>query len=108
VSLSRGIDDSEPVRPQPIESVTGFHEERRTLRRRLLATGTLACPSCDAPVLPTRASMAPQDSLSCPVCLHDGAVREFLAVGEPTRPTKVEIFVSERPGRARARARRAV
>jgi hypothetical protein len=94
VSIQRGIDDSEPVRPQPIESVTGFHEERRTVRRTLLGAGTLACPHCDAPVAPGDHALAPADGMSCPVCFHYGAVREFLSLAKPTRPAKVAIWVT--------------
>lgn len=94
VSIQRGIDDSEPVRPQPIESVTGFNEERRTVRRQLLGRGTLACPRCDAPVVPARPSLAPSDDMRCPVCDHPGAVREFLSLARPTRPQRVAVFVT--------------
>ena len=92
MSLSRGIDDSEPVRPQPIESIGGEHEERRRTRSSLLATGTLACPRCDAPVAPG-GSLSPADPLSCPVCAHPAAVRDFLSLARPTRPAKVAIYV---------------
>ena len=93
MSIQRGVDDSEPVRPQPIESVTGFHEERRTATRQLLGSGTLACPACDAPVSPGARRIAPTDDLLCPVCLHGGAVRDFLSLRKPTRPQRVQVFV---------------
>jgi hypothetical protein len=104
VSIQRGIDDAEPIRSQPIESVGGLHEERWSARRWKLGTGTLACPACDAPVLPAAPSLSPSDSISCPVCFTPGAVREFLSLAEPTRPTRVSVHVVQRsPRRAPVR-----
>lgn len=72
-----------------------------------MAAGTLACPSCDAPVLLTAPSMAPTDPLACGYCGHAGALRDFLSLAVPTRPTRVEVHVrlgvprvrGARPGR---------
>jgi hypothetical protein len=75
------------------ERVGGHYELRRSVATRELATGTLACPSCDAPVLPDAGGMSPADRLSCGFCDHDGAVRDFLSLGEPTRPTRVVVRV---------------
>ena len=58
-----------------------------------MATGTLACPACDAPVLPSREAMAPPDPMACGFCRHVGAVRDFLSLAEPTRPTRVAVRV---------------
>ena len=63
-----------------------------------MATGTLACPSCDVPVLPD-GIMAPADPMSCGFCGHAGALRDFLSLGEPTRPTRVVVRVSGLPVR---------
>ena len=76
------------------EPVVGHHELRRTTAARELATGTLACPGCDAPVLPRAGGMSPADRLSCGYCGHDARVRDFLSLGEPTRPTRVVVRVS--------------
>ena len=57
-----------------------------------MATGTIACPSCDAPVLPSGV-MSPADPMSCGFCAYAGAVRDFLSLGEPTRPTRVVVSV---------------
>ena len=57
---------------------------------RVLATGTLACPRCDAPVAPL-GPMSPADPLGCPFCAHAGAVRDFLSLDLPTRPARVEV-----------------
>ena len=72
------------------------HELRRRVATREMATGTLACPSCDAPVLPDGV-MSPADPMSCGFCRHDGALRDFLSLGEPTRPTRVVVRVSGLP-----------
>jgi hypothetical protein len=58
-----------------------------------MATGTLACPACDAPVLPPADAMSPPDPISCAFCRHTGAVRDFLSLAEPTRPTRVTVVV---------------
>jgi hypothetical protein len=58
-----------------------------------MATGTLACPACDAPVLPSSNAMSLPETLSCGFCRHFGAVRDFLSLAEPTRPTRVAVRV---------------
>jgi hypothetical protein len=78
---------------QPTEKLAGRHERRRAQTTWQLATGTLACPSCDAPVLPGPESMSPVDRLSCGFCRHAGAVRDFLSLAQPTRPTRVTVRV---------------
>jgi hypothetical protein len=98
VSVQRGFDGAEPVRPDPIGRVDGRHEERRAHRAAPLAVGTLACPDCDAPVT-LGGPAGPADALQCPFCGRAGAVREFLALGEPTRPTRVRVHVVHRAAR---------
>ena len=93
MSLHRGLDGSEPLRPQPVGGVAGWQEERRAARTAVLATGTLACPACDAPVAPDRA-LAPAEPLACPYCGHGGAVREFLSLDPPVRPARVVVRVT--------------
>ena len=92
--------DAEPVRPDPVGRMSGTEEERRVTRTRRLATGTLACPRCDAPVVPA-APVAPGDGIGCPYCLHTGAVRDFLSLAVPTRPARVVVRVVERARPAR-------
>jgi hypothetical protein len=58
-----------------------------------MATGTLACPACDAPLLPSLEAMSPPDPIACGFCRHAGAVRDFLSLGEPTRPTRVVVRI---------------
>ena len=105
MSFQRGIDGSEPLRPEPVVRYAGPQEERRTVRR-VVAVGTLACPSCDAPVVPEGGRIAPSDPLWCPFCLHDGAARDFLSLDGPPRPARVAvqaILPAPRPRRARRR-----
>jgi hypothetical protein len=92
VALHRGIDGSDPLPPDPAGPA---HLERRPARTQRLASGTLACPSCDAPVVPAGA-MSPADPLSCAFCDHAGAVREFLSLAPPTRPTRVVVRIVHR------------
>jgi hypothetical protein len=82
------------LRPQPVERLGGRHDRRRQSSRQL-AVGTLACPTCDAPVLPSPEGMSPGDPISCAFCRHSGAVRDFLSLAEPTRPTRVVVRVRE-------------
>lgn len=56
-----------------------------------VATGSLACPECDAPVLLAPGTHAPADPVGCSWCGHDGAVRDFLSLAQPTRPARVTI-----------------
>ena len=35
----------------------------------------------------------PADALSCPLCEHAGAVRDFLSMRRPTRPNRVEVHL---------------
>lgn len=102
MALHRGIDGSEPVRPQPIARLAGSYEERRSVRTWTLATGTLACPSCDAPVAPGDTPLRPADPLACPYCLSSGFVRDFLSLAPPSRPARVVVRVTA-PARLAAR-----
>ena len=81
-----------------IEGANDLPAQRRPERRPAadawqVATGTLACPDCDAPVLPAAGGMAPSYAMSCAYCGHGAPVRDFLSLGEPTRPTRVAVRV---------------
>ena len=93
MALHRGIDGSEPLRPEPITRLAGSYEERRSVRSWRLATGTLACPDCDAPVAPATSPLRPADPVACPYCFATGFVRDFLSLAAPTRPARVEVRV---------------
>lgn len=93
VALHREIEGAQPVRPQAAEGLAGRDARHRAESSWHVATGTLACPACDAPVLPGPGAMAPSDPISCGFCRHGGAVRDFLSLAEPTRPTRVAVRV---------------
>lgn len=100
MALQRGVDGSDPLRggqaAQPVE----IREDRRRSASWRLATGTLTCPHCDAPVGLAADPLAPADALRCSYCGHDGAVRDFLSLALPSRPTRVEVRVVHRAPRA--------
>ena len=78
----------------PLDAVPEQVELRRERRRAgVVATGTLACPDCDAPVAPIGA-MALTAPLWCPLCGRAGPVRDFLSLEPPTRPARVVVRVS--------------
>jgi hypothetical protein len=70
--------------------------EERRIRSGHLATGTLACPLCDAPVALAEAFARPADPLDCPYCDHYGAVRDFLSLAVPSRPARVTVRIIAR------------
>jgi len=88
VGLHRGIDGSEPIRIGADEIA---HQEHRIARSTVVAVGTLACPSCDAPVALGGERVAPPDPLYCPFCDHQGPSRDFLSLDPPVRPTRVAV-----------------
>ena len=96
MAFHRGIDGSDPVRAEPITTTAGAEELRRVTRTSVLATGTLACPRCDAPVAPA-GPVRPADAIGCPYCGHGAAVRDFLSLAAPARPARVEVRVVHQP-----------
>ena len=86
----RSIDDFDPIR-----GVGGPQELRRVERTGHLATGTLACPQCDAPVA-LAYPLTPADWMGCPYCFHTGPVRDFLSLSAPVRPAVVSVTVTLR------------
>jgi hypothetical protein len=91
MGLQRGIDDSEPIR-QIGDDAT--HEEHRAARTGVVAHGTLACPSCDAPVALGESRVSPRDPLMCPFCAHGAPARDFLSLEPPVRPTRVAVRIT--------------
>ena len=85
------MDGAQPLRPEPIESIDEAQQKRVAARSWQLGTGTLACPSCDAPVFLGEDYVTPGEPLSCPVCFRSGAVRDFLSLTPPTRPARVVV-----------------
>lgn len=84
--MERGFSDSEPVGRQ-----ARARADRRDQHVGLMGVGTLACPACDFPVSPGPGPRSPADPLTCPVCAHDGRVRDFLSMATPSRPARVEV-----------------
>lgn len=70
------------------------HQERRIARSSIVAVGTLACPSCDAPVALGDARVTPADPLHCPFCAHRGPARDFLSLRAPVRPARVAVRIT--------------
>lgn len=93
MSFDRSIPGSGQVPPEPPGRSGDLHVERRSERSTKVAEGTLACPACDAPVAPPPGPMAPGDVLWCGFCRHEGALRQFLSLASPTRPTRVTVHV---------------
>jgi hypothetical protein len=91
VGIQRGIDDSEPIRPIGDEV---SHEEHRAARTGIVAVGTLACPSCDAPVALGEMRVSPRDPLACPFCDLHAPARDFLSLEPPVRPTRVAVRIT--------------
>lgn len=84
---------TDPNEARPAAARLGHHEERRAARPWHLATGSLACPGCDAPVILATAPARPTDALACPFCNHRGALREFLTLAVPARAPRVHVRV---------------
>jgi hypothetical protein len=99
VALHRSIDGSEPVRPDSEGRVV--HEERRIASQGIVAIGTLACPSCDAPIALGESRVSPREPLRCPFCDHGAPARDFLSLAQPTRPTRVLVRITSREADAR-------
>jgi hypothetical protein len=100
VSFGQGIDGPDAVGGEGLFGRGGPAREelRRTSRSTRVATGTLACPRCDAPVALV-GPVSPAAWLACPFCDHAGAVREFLSLAPPSRPARVVVrVVAGRPG----------
>ena len=97
--IGRGLDGAEPLRPDG-PGVPG-EREIRPARSGVLAHGTLACPSCDAPVA-LSGTVRPADPLVCPYCARSGAIRDFLSLAQPPRPMRVVVRVVH-PGAVRIR-----
>ena len=64
-------------------------------RPGVLAEGTLACPQCDAPVVPPPGRTSVTARCACPFCGRAGRLRDFLSLKAPTRPTRVVVTVGQ-------------
>jgi hypothetical protein len=93
MAFQGGIDGTDPVRR--VGDLAAEREDRKATQGHL-ASGTLACPRCDAPVAPGAGHFSPADFLGCPYCGHAAAVRDFLSLSQPTRPARVVVRVIRR------------
>ena len=93
MAFHRDIEGVNHQPAQPTERFTGRHERRPAEDSWQVATGTLACPSCDVPVLPAEGGMSPTEPMACAYCGHGAPVKHFLSLQEPTRPTRVTVRV---------------
>jgi hypothetical protein len=92
MSFIRGLADSPNSQSTRAAPNAGAHqEERRVARSGRIATGTLACNRCDAPIALTAGPVSPRDFLTCPYCSHRARARDFLSLAAPTRPARVEV-----------------
>lgn len=57
-----------------------------------VATGTFACPGCDAPGYLHRA-YTPAEPYRCGYCGHEAPAREFLTLGGTVRPARVTVRI---------------
>lgn len=96
MAFQRGVDGADPTRRDRAARVEGSYEEHRHGRAWWLGTGTLACPTCDAPIALTSQPLGPTDRLDCPYCSHSAPLRDFLSLSQPTRPTRVSLRVVDR------------
>ncbi len=104
MSIARGFDGAAPHEPEPVGGGSGWTEVRRDTRTTRMASGTLACPACDAPVASPERPVPPSHPLACGFCGLDARVRDFLTLGEPTRPTRVAVHVRAPAAQPRRRA----
>ena len=77
---------------EPIGTTGGTEELRPARNTSELAVATMACPECDAPVMPA-GRVGPGDYAECPFCGTHGAVRDFLTLEDPARPARVVVRV---------------
>ncbi len=87
--LSGGSWTSDPRRHSDQRLV----EYRRATRGDQLGEATIACPACDAPVAIGPGRLTLDHALRCPFCGRGGAVRDFLSLDRPTRPTRVVLRI---------------
>ena len=80
------------VEREPIGTTGGTEELRPSRSTTELAVATMACPECDAPVMPA-GRVQPADPAQCPFCGTAGAVRDFLTLEDPARPARVVVRV---------------
>lgn len=93
MAFSRSSDGADPIGSASATGGLRIKELRRSTRSTHMASGSLACPRCDAPVALTAGPVAATAELQCPFCGHLGPLRAFLSLATPSRPARVEVHV---------------
>jgi hypothetical protein len=92
MSFVRDFDAEQPERPQGTEHFIPRKSERRL--RNAIARGTLACPSCDLPVV-SGGPMPITARFRCPFCRTVHSARAFVRLERPDT-TRNEVLVTAR------------
>ncbi|UJA21316.1 hypothetical protein HJD18_14570 [Thermoleophilia bacterium SCSIO 60948] len=73
--------------------------EHRIIRRRerVIAEGSLVCPSCELPVLPLPQALGIAEPLECAFCGHSERASAFVRTGARDVPTNRISLVAELP-----------
>jgi hypothetical protein len=85
----------QPDRDERIEHLGGIEERRELSRSWRVASGTLACPECDLPVIPGQGA-GPGTLVACAWCEYVARGREFFTVTASPRPTRVHVIATMR------------
>jgi hypothetical protein len=92
VSIVRDFDAEQPERPQGTEHYIPRKSEGRAARA--VARGSLACPSCDLPVVTSR-PISIAAPLRCPFCRTIHSARAFVRLETPDTSLN-EVLVTAR------------
>jgi hypothetical protein len=92
MSFARDFDAEQPERPQGTEQFIPRKSERGL--RNAIARGSLACPSCDLPLV-SGGSIPIAARVRCPYCRSVHAARAFVRLETPDT-TLNEILVTAR------------
>jgi hypothetical protein len=92
MSIVRDFDAEQPERPQGTEFFVPRKSERRL--RNAIARGSLACPSCDVPVV-SGGPIPIAARIRCPFCRSVHPARAFVHLEAPDT-TLNEVLVTAR------------
>jgi hypothetical protein len=92
VSIVRDFDSEQPERPQGTEQFVPRKSEGRAARA--VARGSLACPSCDLPVV-AGGSIPIAARVRCPFCRSIHSARSFVRLETPDTSLN-EVLVTAR------------
>jgi hypothetical protein len=92
MSIVRDFDAEQPERPQGTEHFVPRKSEGRV--RNAIARGSLACPSCDLPVV-AGAAIPIAARVRCPFCREIHSARAFVRVETPDTGLN-EVLVTAR------------